>query len=137
MRQLGYTYQYIAEFLKISQRAVQYTCQSEQATPQHRNAGRRPRLSKKETNRVEEFVTRSQRHRQMSYSQVAETLWPENEVGADAIRHALISRGYSRHIALQKPSLSQANRSARLKWAREHILWTKEQWESILWSNKT
>ncbi|KIW16041.1 hypothetical protein PV08_06092 [Exophiala spinifera] len=49
MRRLGYTYQYIAEFLKISQRAVQYTCQSGQASPQHRNAGRRPRPSKEGT----------------------------------------------------------------------------------------
>ena len=57
MRRLGFSYEYIAGFLKVSQRAVQYTCQKQQATPQHSKAGRPPRLSKEEGDRLEEVVT--------------------------------------------------------------------------------
>jgi hypothetical protein len=57
MRRLGYSYEYIANFLKVSQRAVQYTCQKQQATPQHSKAGRPPRPSKEEGDRLGEVVT--------------------------------------------------------------------------------
>ena len=74
MRRLGYSYAYIANFLEVSQRAVQYTCQRQKSTPQHSNAGRPPRLTKEEADRVEEFVIRSKETRRMSYLQIAETL---------------------------------------------------------------
>ena len=137
MRKLGYSYEYIADFLKVSQRAVQYTCQKQQSTPQHDNAGRPPRLSKEEADRVEEFVTQSKRARRMTYLQVAEELWPEGEISADSVRYTLRLRGYSRRIAARKPPLSEANRIARLEWAKEHIYWTEEQWQQIVWSDET
>jgi transposase len=137
MRRLGYSYEYISKFLEISQRAVQYTCQKQQATPQHKNAGRPPRLSKEEADRVEEFVIQSKKNRRMTYLQVAEALWPEGEVGAESVRYALHQRGYRRRIALRKPPISESNRVARLEWAREHVNWTKEQWYTILWSDET
>ncbi|OAL38310.1 hypothetical protein AYO20_02369 [Fonsecaea nubica] len=137
MRRLGYSYEFIASFLKVSQRAVQYTCQKQRATPQHSNAGRPPRLTKEEADYVEQFVIQSRKTRRMSYLQVAEALWPEGEVSAESIRYALHQRGYRRRIALRKPPLSEANRQARLEWALEHRSWTKEQWNQILWSDET
>ena len=53
MRRLGHAYEYIADFLKVSQRAVQYTCEKQQATPQHSKAGRPPRLNKEEADRAQ------------------------------------------------------------------------------------
>lgn len=137
MRRLGYSYEYIASFLQVSQRAVQYTCQKKQATPQHSNAGRPPRLSKEEADQVEEFVTSSHRTRRLSYLQIAEELWPEGEVGPESIKHALQKRGYRRRVALRKPPLSEANQQARLAWAHIHKDWTIEQWRQILWSDET
>lgn len=137
MRRLGYTYQYIASFLHISQRAVQYTCQKQQVTPQHGNAGRPPRLNKEEADKVEQFVLQSRETRQMTYLQVAEALWPEGEVSAESIRYTLHQRGYRRRIALRKPPLSEKNRLDRLEWAKEHVLWTEEQWNRVLWSDET
>ena len=137
MRRLGYSYEYIASFLNVSQRAVQYTCQKQQATPQHANAGRPARLSKEEMDQVEEFVTQSKSTRRMTYLQVAEALWPDGEVGAESVRYALHQRGYRRRIALRKPPISEANRIARLEWAHEYINWTKDQWNQVLWSDET
>ena len=59
MRRLGKTYQEIATFLGVSQRAVQYTCEKQTATPQHHKAGRPPKLNKNEVDQVVEFVTSS------------------------------------------------------------------------------
>ena len=137
MRRLGYSYAYIASFLKVSQRAVQYTCQKQQSTPQHANAGRPPRLTKEETDRVEEFVTQSKATRRMTYLQVAEALWPEGEVSEESVRYALHRRGYRRRLALRKPPIYGANRVARLEWAKEHVHWKEEQWYQVLWSDET
>jgi transposase len=137
LRRQGHTYQYIADFLHVSHGAVQYTCKKRQATPQHKNAGRPPRLSNEEADKVEEFVTRSKATRRMTYLQIAEALWPEGEVGAESVRYALHKRGYRRRFALRKPPISERNRIARLEWAREHIHWTEEQWYQVLWSDET
>jgi transposase len=137
MRSLGYSYEYIATFLKISQRAVQYTCQKGTATPQHKQAGRPPKLNQEETDKLIEFVTSSHRCRRLSYQQLADELWPEGEIGADSIRFALRSRGFRRRIALRKPHISPQNKAARLLWAQEHVHWSPEQWRSILWTDET
>ena len=87
--------------------------------------------------RLEEFVLQSKKTRRMTYQQLADTLFPEQEVGADAIKYALRSRGYKRYVAFRNPPLSEANRVARLAWARSHINWTIDQWRQILWSDET
>ena len=115
MRELGYKYEQIAAHLKITHRAVQYTCQKQEATPKYNRCGRPPKLSKDEVDRVEAFVTSSKQTRRMSYLQIAESLWPEGEVGPESVKNALQSRGYQRRVALRKPPLSEANRAARLQ----------------------
>ena len=137
LRRLGNSYEYIATTLGVSYGAVQYTCQKQRSTPQHKNAGRPPRLSRTEADKVEQFVTSSRVARRMTYLQVAEALWPEGEVGAESIRYALYQRGYRRRIALKKPPLSDENKRRRLQWAEQHLHWSEEQWYHILWSDET
>ena len=36
----------------------------------------------------------------------------------------------------RKPYLTKAHRSARLKWAREHIKWTDEDWDCVSFSDE-
>ncbi|SLM35377.1 transposable element tc1 [Lasallia pustulata] len=79
MRSLGFTYTKISSHLKVTERAVQYTCEKGAATPQHHNAGRAPKLSKEEVDTLIEFVSSSRKTRRMSYLQLAEHFWPEGE----------------------------------------------------------
>ena len=37
---------------------------------------------------------------------------------------------------VKKPFVSAKNRSARLKFAKEHLNWTANQWSKILWSDE-
>ena len=35
-------------------------------------------------------------------------------------------------VAIKKPLLRQENKRKRLRWAREHKNWTREQWDTVL-----
>ena len=73
----------------------------------------------------------------MTYLQLAEHFWPEGEVGLESVKKALHKRGYRRRVALRKPPLSSKNIATRLEWAQEHLNWTAEQWNQILWSDES
>jgi len=53
------------------------------------------------------------------------------------IRRCLERYGYRRRIARRKPPISEKNRLDRLAWAHEHLDWTEEQWQKILWTDET
>ncbi|KAG2200838.1 hypothetical protein INT47_001369 [Mucor saturninus] len=39
--------------------------------------------------------------------------------------------------AHHKPRLTQNYKDRRLRWALSHVNWTKEQWESVVWSDES
>ena len=137
MRGLEYSYAAIAKHLGVTERAVQYALTTERPTPQHRKAGRKPKLNELQVDALVDFVTSSRRTRRMPYKDVAKELYPDGSIGVDAIKKALLKRGYRRYVALRKPPLSPKNVANRLKWAEEHVNWTREQWNNIIWSDET
>lgn len=40
--------------------------------------------------------------------------------------------GFSSHLTIKKPMISESNRKIRLNWAKEHLHWTEEDWRSVL-----
>ncbi|CAD6199198.1 unnamed protein product [Caenorhabditis auriculariae] len=38
---------------------------------------------------------------------------------------------------VKKPLISEKNRAARVKWAKEHLNWTRQDWNKILWSDES
>ncbi|EED23145.1 transposable element tc3 transposase, putative [Talaromyces stipitatus ATCC 10500] len=125
LRDAGFTYLQISQQLQISYRQVQYTCQSQQATPK-KARGNPPKLSEAEVHHIIEWITSSKRTRQLNLS-----------IGKHALARALKKRGYTRCKALNKPPLSDKHKQVRLAWALEHLNWTTEQWNRILWSDET
>ena len=132
MHNLGHTYIQISQHLSITQRAVQYTIQHQKATPKHDLAGRAPRLNNQELDNLEAFIQSSRQAHQMTYQQLAETLFSDQGIGAESIRYGLKRRDYSRYVAIKKPFISPANQQKRLTWAHEHRNWTIDQWRNIL-----
>ena len=53
------------------------------------------------------------------------------------VRTALQNAGYARRVARRKPPISERVRNLRLQWAIEHVNWTQEDWQKILWSDET
>ncbi|PGH07510.1 hypothetical protein GX51_01811 [Blastomyces parvus] len=107
LRRLGYTYQAIAEHLHVSHRAVQYTCESNTCDPKKR-PGRNSRLSSKQVDDIEAFLTASKENRSMSYKKIIEAL--ALDVKQDCLRRALQKRGYTRQVA-SGPNCQSSKRS--------------------------
>ncbi|MEE8288351.1 MAG: transposase [Nitrosomonadaceae bacterium] len=53
------------------------------------------------------------------------------------IRGRLNERDYNSCKACKKPFVSEKNRIARLRWAREHLSWTVAQWKQVLWTDES
>ena len=71
------------------------------------------------------FITAGEIKRQLSLNITERT-----------IRNHLGSAGLKRYIA-QKPWINAVNRAKRIKWAREHVNWTRRQWSKVLWSDES
>ena len=70
----------------------------------------------------------------MPYVQIPPRLnW---DVSGTTVKNALEKEGFHRRIARVKPVLTEENRKIRLKWAREHLNWTRAQWDSVLWTDE-
>lgn len=134
LRDAGFTYNQIAQQLHITHRQVQYTCQSHRATPKKPH-GQPPKLTEQDVDRIIEWISSSKRTRRMPYKKVVQEL--ELPVGPTALARALKKRGYTRCQALRKPPLSDENKRQRLIWALEHVNWSIEQWNQILWTDET
>ena len=129
LRDAGCTYLQISQQLQITYRQVQYTCQSQQATPK-KARGNPPKLSEADVDNVIEWITSSKCNRRKPYYKVVQEL--NLPIGKHALARALKKRGYTRCIALRKPVLSEKNKRERLTWALKHINWSINQWNQIL-----
>lgn len=97
LRDAGLTYQQIASQLKMTHRQVQYTCQSNEATPK-KACGQRPKLSEEDVDKILEFISSPERAQRMPYFKIIEEL--ELPVGTTALSRALKKRGHTRDKAL-------------------------------------
>ncbi|QGA12561.1 hypothetical protein EYB26_000205 [Talaromyces marneffei] len=86
LREAGFTYLQIASQLHITHDQVQYTCQSQQATPK-KARGRTPKLSEEDVDRVIDWISSSKRTRRMPYYKVIREL--DLPIGATALARAL------------------------------------------------
>jgi len=53
------------------------------------------------------------------------------------VQRRLSEAGIKKHIAISKPFLSPAHMKARLDWAMNHVGWTVEDWEKVIWSDES
>lgn len=106
-------------------------------TPQKRRCGPKPLLDTPTRRRLVDWVTAGAEERQTPYIAIPPQLGlPVPVLSERVIRQALKKEGYKRYVAAEKPPLTEEYRAARLAWAREHLNWMKEQWNTILWSDE-
>ncbi|KAI1003680.1 hypothetical protein K3495_g4530 [Podosphaera aphanis] len=94
------------------------------------------KLTQAQVDELEAFMRLSQKNRQMSYLELVYEFRFWN-AGVYAITSALKDRGYYRHLSLEKPPLSEANKRKRFEWVSERLHWTFNDWCRILWSDET
>jgi len=60
------------------------------------------------------------------------------EVSVRTIERRVIETGvFKSGLLKQKPFISEINRERRLVWAHEHLNWTQEQWNTVIWSDES
>ena len=66
--------------------------------------------------------------------------WEESSgvnVTGRTVRNRLLTAGLGARRPRKKPLLSQVMRKARLRWAKEHSLWTVDQWNTVIFSDES
>jgi len=66
--------------------------------------------------------------------------WEESsgvKVTSRTVRSRLVAAGLSARRPRKKPLLTKVMRQARLQWAKEHSLWTVDQWNKVIFSDES
>ncbi|KAI1004630.1 hypothetical protein K3495_g3585 [Podosphaera aphanis] len=108
----GFPDKNIAEQLGITTRQVSCTLKKTRLTP-HKPKGRKSTLSSGQVDEVEDFICFSSENRQMSYFEVAHSVFPHLGVGKDVISNEMKKRGFSRRITQPKRPLDSENKAGR------------------------
>jgi hypothetical protein len=58
-------------------------------------------------------------------------------VSTGTIRSRLKEAGFRAHVKMKKPLLTNKQIRAQLKWAKEHINWTDDDWSRVLWTDES
>lgn len=86
------------------------------------------------------FLTRLCLRNRTASSTDLKTAW-EAETGVQAssvtVRRRLFRAGLPARRPRKKPLLTAKMRSARLKWAKEHVGWSLEKWKSVIFSDES
>lgn len=45
--------------------------------------------------------------------------------------------GFGSYFAANKPALTEQHRKTRLRWDKERINWTTEDWSKVVWSDES
>ncbi|KAI1003954.1 hypothetical protein K3495_g4255 [Podosphaera aphanis] len=85
----------------------------------------------------QDFICSSPENRQMSYFEVAHSVFPHLGVGEEVIRNEMKKRGFSRQIAQSKPPLNSENKAKRRYFAKDDLHWTVNDWMNVLWTDET
>ena len=134
LHDVNFQYVRIAFSLDISQDQIWYAL-NHRLTPQNKLSDSFSMINDDAEKILIDFVCASRLHHRMSYFRVAYELnW---NVSERVVQHYLELHDFRRHETRRKSYISKHNRLARLTWAYEHLSWTREQWNRILWTDET
>lgn len=137
LRAEGYTYREIAERLggNATFSAVRKLClkfDDVKSVTDKRRTGR-PRLSGPRDDRQLLRLSLSDRRK------TARQLMGDWNVRASVrtVRRRLCKAGLNARIPRKKPFINLTQRKKRVQWAKAHVNWAQEQWNSVLWSDES
>jgi len=95
----------------------------------------RPPKKEEEKEEVLELVSEDWNGRELSCEAIAD--WLGNRICAKTIWTILQEAGLSKTKPMRKPGLSEAMRTACLKWCLAYQHWSLKDWKNVIWSDKT
>ena len=102
----------------------------------------RPRRGRpKKTNRVlDRYIKRlSHDNPRMPATHIFKQIVEEGaeNLSVRTVQRRLVDAGLFGRRPVKKPLISKKNRTARLEFAKAHVNWTEQQWNTILWSDES
>ena len=126
--------QILLQFSPLTRDQVDYALET-RPTPQKKgHCGRHVKLNTPYRKQLVKWMTTDQSTRDTAWKDIPKYPGWENWCGEKAIRQAFAIEGYGRRVKRRKPPLSEKNQKLRLAWAQEHLNWSNEQWDLIIWS---
>ena len=58
-------------------------------------------------------------------------------ISHQTIRNRLHAAGLRARKPAKRPKMTAAHRAARLRWAREHVRWNRQQWANVMFSDES
>lgn len=136
LRRDGLSILSIANESGISHRQAQYAIERSDVSDSQR-PGRPRTLSSSQIDELEHFVCSSRDGRFMTYLELSMFPFSHWNIGESVIRRALQYRGYERCISQFKPQITEVSKQKRLLFAQNHLDWTVEQWDQVLWTDES
>ena len=140
LRKEGYSYREIASKMGngVSPAGVLKLCKRFETTGKVTNQTGRGRKKATTTLTDRRIVRLALQNRRSTAVDINRSLEDAGvKVSDRTVRRRLVAAGMRARIPRKKPFLNAVQRQKRLQWARQHVLWTKEQWEKVLWSDET
>lgn len=135
LRSKGFKLKKIQEITRISTSTISDICRKYllfNSTIRKPGSGRKNSLSDVERQRILNYVKKNPNKTS------SEVLKDQNlNVTARTVRNVLKSNTIKYSVPVKKPYLTAAHKRARLDWAYKNIKNSKDEWNSILWSNES
>lgn len=137
--QQGLSQREVARALHMSQSAVSRVNRRYQESGifhRRRGSGRRSSTSERD----DRFIVHiSLRNRALTSVQIQQELRETRgvDVSSSTVRRRLRAANLTPKRPAKCPKLTRAHRVARLRFAREHVDWTNEQWSSVLFTDES
>lgn len=122
----------IARQLHHTTRQVSYALRH-RLNPQKHKCGPSVSVNTPNRRRIVDWVTNSAKARCTPMYRIADN-WKLSET---LLRPSLKKEGCGSYFAKIKPNLNERNAAARLKWCRERLYWTYEEWQQVPWTDET
>jgi len=139
LRREGYSYREIAARLdpNMTPSGIRKLCLRFDSTGSVSNQpgkGRKRCTTVKTDRRI---VRMALKNRRITSGDINETLQSTGvNITSRTVRNRLIAGGLRARIPRRKPYLNAKQRAARVQWAKQHVLWEKEDWEKVLFSDE-
>ena len=139
LRRAGLSYSQISAQEGHKRPTVQKICERAKQHPENPlklqpRSGRPPKLSKR---RERALIRHTLANPRDNLQALATPSKSGVQLHKDTVRIILKRNKVTRCRARKKPFLKPEQKAARLRWAKEHVKWTEEQWEKVVFTDES
>lgn len=136
----GFSFQKIVDELKLdinksTCRRIYNRMKEDGTTSNRKRTGRPTFFDKDKRNELDQFITQDKRTRRLPWEMVRNEMAMKCSVRT--LRQKAHRLGFHKRRRRKKIGLRAESPSKRLKWAREHLHWTNEEWSRLIWTDES